>query len=166
MTPVPVEEAPELSRQQLSLLSIRDVLRFLWVGSFWMHVRTALGGGFILFYSDPMCIGISIVADAGYLPGDFRAGLTTRYPEPVAMDFFGDIEFRLWRTDSSEQVAEVAVQGFEPIGQANRSLALRVHVRDAVVNVHHVRTLDERMRESFVRWVQWMVDLEATAALA
>src|SRR6266849_2966409 len=123
-----------------------------------MYVRTALGGGLVFFYSDAMRVGISIVADARNLSGDFRTSLPARDPELVAVDFFGDIEFGLRCSNGGQQVAEVAVQGLKPIGEANQCLAFRVQLGDAVVNVHHVRTFDEGVGERFVGWIKWVIN--------
>jgi len=60
-----------------------------------MHVGTSLRSSFVFFDWDPMCVSIGIVADAGYLPGDFRARFPSRDPEPISMNFFGYVEFWL-----------------------------------------------------------------------
>src|SRR6185369_17294122 len=65
--------------------------------------------------------------------------------------------------DHRELVAVVPVERAEPGGQLDHRLALRVGGDVAVVEVHHVRRLDEGVIEILVGRVERVVDLERAA---
>ncbi len=67
--------------------------------------------------------------------------------------------------DRRELIPEVAVERVEVVGQDDLRPALVVEDRVAVVDVHHVGALDERVREVHVLGVEGVVDLERPAAL-
>jgi hypothetical protein len=64
-----------------------------------------------------------------------------------------------------ELIAEVAVEGFEPVGQGDDRIARRVCNHVAVVDVHHIGRLHERVIEVLVRRIKRIVNLERTAIL-
>jgi hypothetical protein len=79
-----------------------------------MQVVAVLRGGFVIFYRDAMRVGIGVVTNPSQLPGNPRPRLAARYFEPVAIDFFGDVEPWLGRADRGEQIADVARFGRSP----------------------------------------------------
>lgn len=71
---------------------------------FRMKICSAFGGRFVFLDRNPVCVGISVVANTSHLPGNSRPGHSTGDAEPVSMDFLGDVEFRLGCAYGSEQV--------------------------------------------------------------
>jgi hypothetical protein len=68
-------------------------------------------------------------------------------PEPSIVEFLRDVERRRGRAECGELVAEVLVEGFEPVGDVDHRTAVRIQGDDAVVEVLRLVGFDERVGE-------------------
>src|SRR5262245_7666469 len=109
-----------------------------------------------------MRVGPGILAYSGHLPRNLDAGRAGPDSEAVIADLCGNNGLRKL-ADDGELVAEVAIECLEPIRQSHDCIAIRVGSDIAVVNVHHVRRLDEGVVEVPVSGVEWMVYLEGSS---
>jgi hypothetical protein len=107
---------------------------------------------------------VRVAADPGDLPEHALAGHPTRDLEAAVGDL-GASEQRAVLADRCQLDPGVAVEGIKPGGQVDRRLALSVQRDDAVIDVLHVRALDEAVLEILVLRVQWVVDAEGTCRL-
>ena len=96
----------------------------------------------------------------------FTAGLSVRIVKRLSCDLApDDRRARQGATDDRQLVAEVAVERLEVRRQLDGREALAVGGDVAVVDVHHVRRLDEGVLQVLVRRIERVVDLERAAAL-
>jgi hypothetical protein len=77
----------------------------------------------------------------------------------IAVDLLGDDALRK-RADDGKLVPEIAVQSGEVFGQLDEGIAIGIRRRIAVIDIHHVRRFDERVREIFVFGIERVIDLE------
>jgi hypothetical protein len=56
-----------------------------------MQVKSAFNLRFLLFDGNAICVGPSVLTDAGHLPGDLGPRLSAGNFEMISGDFFGDI---------------------------------------------------------------------------
>ena len=114
---------------------------------------------------DAMGVGPGILPDPRHLPGNFHSRLVGLDHESVGMDLFRHNGLRE-AAHHSELVTEITVQGLEIIWKLDGGHAIPVGDRVSVVDVHHVRTFDEGVREGFVLRIEGVVDLERSSAFA
>ncbi len=77
----PRSEAYSFGNKPLTLVGACDALVLSRALGFWVNVGSPLRGRFVFLHLDSMRVGISIVANARYLPRDSRARLPTHDPE-------------------------------------------------------------------------------------
>src|SRR5260370_38908241 len=100
---------------------------FLWrTIKFGMEIVTALAGTLLFFNGDAVSVGPRVLTNTGHLPGNFQAWAAARDPECAILDFLCDVD-RSEFTQASKLVAKVAIERFEPLGEINCGLAVRVH---------------------------------------
>jgi len=103
--------------------------------------------------------GVSILAHAGNLPGNFHVGHTGFDLELVVFDLARYDGLREL-SDHGQLIAEVGVESLKPVRQRHRRLALRIGDDDAVVNVLHLRRFHRGMDQVLVDRIQRMIDFE------
>src|ERR1700680_741441 len=113
----------------------------------------------VLLYLDAVSVGVGVLANAGYLPGGFHAGVVGVDDEAIATDLLGDDGLREL-PDHGELVAEVAIESFKVIGQDYGGETLFAGCDDTVVDVHHVGRFDEGVIEILVRRIERMIYFE------
>src|SRR5260370_2562774 len=118
----------------------------------------------VFFYLNAVGVGVSIVPDAGHLPAHLHMWAVGPDGKAVVLDLARDDGLREL-SDDGQLIAEVLVEGLEPVGQGHGGVAARVGGDVAVVDVHHVGGFDEGVRKIFVGRVEGMVNLERAAAL-
>src|SRR5262249_37230280 len=149
--------ADAIFQRVLGIMHHQDALLFRLLESFRMEIVTALFLGLLLFDRDAILVRPGVLPNSGDLPTDFytrRVGLNR---EAIAFDFFGNDRLRelaYYR----ELVTEVAIESLEPLWQFNDRLAVAVGRDVAVIDIHHVRRFNERMREVFVFGIEGMVN--------
>src|SRR5579862_852325 len=94
-------------------------------------------------YWNAVRVGKGVMPYTGDLPGDPATGPSAGYFEAIVGDFPRDVQTGRGRADRGQLIAEVAVQGFEVIRQIHPRLTFGVQADHAVVDVHHVGTLDK-----------------------
>src|SRR5579859_8238851 len=119
----------------------------------------------VLLDRDAVGIGVGVLAYAGHLPGNLASGRATGDLEMIVGYFIRDIKIWTWRPDGCELIAEVAVQGAEPVRQCDHSLALAIESNHAIVDIHHVGALDEGVVEVFVGRIERMIDHKRPSSL-
>src|SRR5579863_8231969 len=129
-----------------------------------MQVKSAIGLRFLHLDRNAVSVSPRILANAGDLPGDSHAGTPAANLELVVGQLLGDID-RSKATNTSELVAEIAVQHAEPVRHLDSCLTVCVQRGHAVIDVLHVRRLDERMVEVLICWIERVIDFERTTCL-
>ena len=143
-----------------SLLRLRVcVLVRTAVVEFRMQVGTALLRRLVLFGRTAIRIGPGVLTNAGHLPTNLHTRLAGPDREMVVADFFrnhglGKLAYH------RQLIAEVAVQGFEVVGQLNGRRAVLVGRNVAVVDVQHVWRFNAGVIKILVRRIERMVDLK------
>src|SRR5262245_14594811 len=115
-----------------------------------MQICSALRLGLCFLDRDSVLVGVSILANAGYLPRDFHPRCAAGDLEAVVRNLFSYVERRRWNADGSEKITKIFVERAEPLGKLNRGFSVGIELRDAVVYVHHVGRFDERVVEVLV----------------
>src|SRR5580700_36512 len=133
---------------------------------FGMQVMPLLLRRLFYFHLDAVGIGVGVVANARYLPGDFPGRLASGNAEAVPRNFACDVEARLRPPNRSQLITEVAIQSLKISGEGDPRGSVGVKRRQAVIDIHHVGRLDEGVVEIFVGGIERVVDLERAAALA
>src|SRR5262249_55521621 len=83
--------------------------------------------------------------------------------KPVALNLRSDVEIWSRSADRRELITEVAVKSIKPPRQLDPRFAILIQDRITVVDVHHVRRFNERVREILVGRIQRMVNFECAA---
>src|SRR5262245_8862578 len=97
-----------------------------------------------LFGWNPVSVRPPVLPNAGNLPGDLHVWRVAFDREPISFYFACDDGLREG-ADDGELISEVSVQSFKPIRQRDYRITVFVGDNVAVVDVHHVRRLDERV---------------------
>ena len=141
-----------------------DLLFFTRAKAGRIQILAVLLGGLCLLDHGRISFRIGILPNARDLPRDFDAGLVGANREGVIRDYFpGDDRLRELAQDG-ELITIVAVEGREVVRQGDGGAAGRVGGDVAVVDVHHVGRLDERMRKEFVLRIERVIDPEVARA--
>src|SRR5450755_246858 len=109
-----------------------------------------------------MCVGPRVVANASHLPGNLHVGLVGLDCETVIGNLAGHNGLGKL-SHHRELITKVAIEGFEPFRQRDHGVALLIRDHVAVVDVHHVRGLDEGVRQVLVGGIERVIDLERAA---
>lgn len=117
-------------------------------------------------HRDPVRLRPGILADAGDHPGHPGAGQSARNDEASVAHGLRDEQAGHRGVQRRELVAEVAIQGLEPVRHFHDRRSAGIEHRDAVVDVLHVRRFHEGVVEVLVLRIQRVVDAETAAALA
>src|SRR6185295_13407002 len=104
-----------------------------------MPVAATLGGRLALLYDERMGLGPSVLADAGDLPTHPEAWRAAADGELVVLHLAGDVQVGGRAADRRQLVAEIGIEGLEPLGKAHHRLAPAVAYGDAVVEVSPLR---------------------------
>ena len=136
-----------------------DLLLFTRAESSWIQIHTLLLGRLEFLDHDRMRLRIRILANARDLPRNFDAGLVGPNLEAVPSDLPGNNRLRELAQDG-ELITIVAVEGREVVRQGDDGAPARIGGDVAIVDVLHVRRLDEGMRQELVRGIERMIDPE------
>src|SRR5947207_2573371 len=112
-----------------------------------------------------MSVGPGVLPNTGHLPGDLHARFAAANLEVISGNFFCDVKIGARCANCSELITEVAVELAEPLRQGDGDFALSVGGYRAVIDILHVRRLDERVVEIFVSRIERVVYLERTTGL-
>ena len=130
-----------------------------------MEVRSLLG--LVLLDDERVGFDVGVLADSGDLPGDFEVGgdgLDGEGVGGVRAELAGDVDERGVGgafVDDGELVAEVLVEGGEPVGECDGGQARKPVGGDgAVVDVLYSSDSTQPVDEGFVGGVQGVVDGE------
>jgi len=119
----------------------------------------------VFFHLDAVRVGVGVLANSRHLPGDFHVRFICADGELVMADFRRHDCVRK-QSDHSQLVAEVAVEGFEPVGQRDDRQPRAVRSDVAVVDIPHVGRFDEGVVTILVRRIERMVDFERAGGFA
>lgn len=97
------------------------------------------------FRRDAISVGVGIVPNARDLPGDFDMRFIRANHETIARDLLGNYGLGEL-ADHCQLIAKVAVESFEVVGQDYGRHTALIGPDVAVVDVHHVRRFNERVR--------------------
>src|SRR5215467_16391014 len=130
---------------------------------FGMEIEATLAGILLFFDDERMGLGEGILADSGNLPGNVDVRLSGLDGElvvgnPPADDGLSELP------KHGELIAEIGVDGLEPVGETNFSVALSVGSDVAAVYVHHFRRLDGGVIEVLIGRIERVIDLEVLGA--
>src|SRR5262249_50201560 len=100
----------------------------------------------------------------GHLPRHLHARRSARNLEVIVADLFGDVEGGTRGPDRRQQIAKVAIERPEPFRQLHDSFSGGIESNDAIIDVHHVRRLNEGMIKVLVSRIDRVVDLERAAS--
>jgi hypothetical protein len=131
---------------------------------FGIQIRSTFLRRFLLLDRNAVSVGPRVLPDAGDLPRDLHVRFVTLDGEPVIGHLAGHDGLREL-SHNCELIPEIAVEGFEPLGQGNDGFAGSVGGHVAVVDVHHVGRLHESVIEVPVGGIERMVDLERATFL-
>ena len=106
-----------------------------------------------------MSLGIGIVADTGHLPRNLQTRRAACDLEAVVLDLLGDVEGRK-STNRRQLVAKVLVQRLKVVGKLHNGLACSIQDDVAVVDVHHIRRLDEGVAQGAVLGIERVINGE------
>ena len=81
--------------------------------------------------------------------GDSATAEDRAAEEPLTMHFTRQVEIRHRVAHAAGEISVVLVEGHEIVGKGYRGIALLVESDDAVIDVLHIRRLDERVVEKF-----------------
>src|SRR5208282_360367 len=138
---------------QLRMMCRQSRFFFRSTEQFRMDVSAALDPRLLHFPLNPVRIGPGVMPDARNLPRDFHAGLAAPDLEAVVLHFRRDVQVRPRSPDRGELIAEVLVETLEPIRKRDRGQSVFIQRYHAVVDVHHVGRLDERVIQILVRGI-------------
>ncbi len=118
-----------------------DATLFRLVVSFRREIAATLGLRFVLFDFEWMLANGRVGANAGHLPRNFYTRRVGLDDEAIVFDLIADNGLRE-SADNGELIAEVAVDGLEPIWQGDCRLAAFIRGDVAAVDVENFRGFD------------------------
>src|ERR1035441_927233 len=124
------------------MASPRNACLFRCAVEFGMNIVTTFAGVLWFFHGNTVRVGPRVLANAGYLPGDFYGGFVRLYAELMVGDLTRHNSLSKL-PDHGELITKIAIQGFEPLRQRNDGITIRVGDDIAVVDVHHVGRFDK-----------------------
>ena len=129
-----------------------------------VDVVTAFPDGLLHLYYHRMHSLPSVLTNCSHLPRDLHSRSTAGNSEPVILDLLRHVQAGSSCADSRQLIAEVPVQGFEPIPKLDRCFSVGVERCVSAIEVQDLRRLQGCVVEVFVGWVEGMIDLEVLRA--
>src|SRR5580704_3835072 len=120
-----------------------------------MYVVTLVPRRFFHFDLDAMCVGPSILTDAGDLPGNFDSRPAGFYRE-AAIAYLRRYNGLRELADHGELISKIRVERLKPRRHCDDCRAAAVCDDGAVVDILHVGRFDEGVIEIFVGRVERM----------
>jgi hypothetical protein len=122
--------------------AVMNVFLFRSTPKLWMQIAPFVLNGFFLFHCNPVSDRPWIPPYSSHLPGDFDPRLVSFDRESVVSDFLrhnclGKL------TNHSQLVAKILIYNFKVIRQSDSGLTIDISRDIAVVDIEHVRRLDE-----------------------